>query len=210
MALLEIDWSEVVAFLHKYSLVTPVVIITMFIVERIIAGQIRTRDNDKAWYMQILVEPNVEKISSFYKSAMKSFQDAHELLIVNSDAKRLDYIELKAKQFEVFQDLKREFQNEVVFPIEIRYPEVGELLLQRLRDIEDSYTLKLDSETLSIDLLESFQSDLAENKGHFLNTLYSPLEKKRFWFLRFLLFVINRGLKPLVVWVYSRVSSRMR
>ena len=161
-----------------FQLASPIVVLLLFIVDRIIGHNLRKKEIERNWYLKVLIEPAIPKISEFYKQTIESYKSSALLLNSNSTSPHNDYISLKSQEFGKFQLLKRELEAEVVFPIQMRYPKVGGELTTSLLNIEDEFTSSLDRQLFSETNIKDFQIKLANNRASFLTQLYSPLRLK--------------------------------
>ena len=71
---------------------------------------------------------------------------------------------------------------DVVFPVQMRYPNVGAQVTELLRNLEDKYTSALDDEKFTEDDIEKNHQDIASNRAVLLTTLYAPLQSKFLFF----------------------------
>ena len=167
-------------------LISSIVVICLFIIDRIIGFYLRKKEVERNWYLKVLIEPEINKISIFYKDTFEGYKASAEFLKISNQKPHNDYISLKSIEFGKFQSLKRELEAEVIFPIQIRYPNVGESVTEELRNLEDHFTSCLDSELFSEDNIKQFQLYIAKNRAFLLKKLYSPLQKQRtfFFFLK--------------------------
>lgn len=166
-------------------LASPLVVILLFILDRIIGFNLRKREIERNWYLKVLIEPGIIMISAFYKSTNLMYTSSAQLLNQQSTIVAHDkYLSLKAKEIGKFQAHKRELETEVIFPIQIRYPEVGEKLTNILLNLEDCFTSTLDFEKYSEQDILDFQGKVASNRALLLAQLYLPLQNNYFSFYR--------------------------
>lgn len=160
-------------------LVSPIVVILLFLVDRIIGFYLRRREIERNWYLKVLIEPGISKISAFYKATNEMYAKSAEMLFKNSTTVAHDkYLTLKSQEIGKFQAHKRELEAEVIFPILMRYPEVGDNLTNTLLNLEDCFTTALDRGLFSEQEIKDFQSKVASNRALLLTNLYSPLQGK--------------------------------
>lgn len=165
-------------FKELVPLISPLVVIILFIVDRFIAHYLRGKEAERNWYLKVLIEPNIEKISDFYKQVIEQYSESISVLYESTNIPHAEYNSLKAKEFGKFQTKKRELELDVVFPIQIQYPSLGNDLTQILLDLEDKYTNALDKEPISKDGAKEYHHDIASNKATLLQLLYKPLTQK--------------------------------
>jgi len=114
----------------------------------------------------------------FFNSVLVNYSNSAKNLGSKRGVAHITYISLKSKEFGVFQKLKRDFEAEVVYPIQLRYPRLGEQLTNSLLSLEDTYTRSLDNENFEESHINDFQKYTAQNRASFLVALYSPLSRK--------------------------------
>lgn len=160
-------------------LVSPIVVILLFLIDRVIGFYLRKREIERNWYLKVLIEPGISKISAFYKATNEMYAKSAEMLFQNSATVAHDkYLTLKSQEIGKFQSHKRELEAEVIFPILMRYPEVGDHLTNTLLNLEDCFTTALDKGLYSEQEIKDFQSKVASNRALLLTNLYSPLQSK--------------------------------
>jgi hypothetical protein len=164
------QWKELI------PLVSPVVVILLFIIDRLIGYNLRKKETDRSWYFKVLIEPGIEKISIFYRNTNNSYSTAAKNLEANKTIPHIDFGILKAKEFFKFQESKRELEAEIIQPIIARYQFIGNSLTLVLQDLEDLYTSSLDNEYFSEEEINKFYLSAFTNRALLLNQLYSPLQ----------------------------------
>lgn len=161
-------------------LISPVIVIIIFVIDRIIGFILRKKEVERNWYLKVLIEPCLTEISSFYDNVLNNYKTSCDLLRANSQKPHNEYTHLKSKEFGKFQQCKRELEVNVIIPIQSRYNDVGEKILEELRNLEDLYTTSLDQEKFSEEDIQKLYFHIASNRALFLNHLYLPVES-RFW-----------------------------
>lgn len=158
-------------------LISPAVVITLFIIDRVIAGRYRRKEVERSWYLKVLIEPIIPKISEFYKKVNERHEASYNLLMGAQDnSTHSTFVNMVAKEIGIFQSLKREFESEVIFPIQMRYPAIGRSLTDVLLDLEDKYSESFNAKTYSEDERNDFRTEISKNRSFFLNLLYAPIE----------------------------------
>ena len=168
--------SQVNPWKDILPLVSPIVVIILFIIDRIIGFKLRRKEVERNWYLKVLIEPCIDKISTFYKNILDEYKSSSHILSTTNQKFQTKYINIKAKEFGKFQSLKRELELDVIFPIQMRYGDVGEDILEQLRNLEDQFTSSLDNKKFSEDDIIQFHLFVAVNKANLLNYLYAPLQ----------------------------------
>ena len=69
--------------------VGPIVVIVLFIIDRILGFYLRKREIERNWYLKVLIEPSISKISAFYKSATDGYKVSAGLLQSNKQQPHL-------------------------------------------------------------------------------------------------------------------------
>lgn len=170
------NWKDFV------PLISPIVVIILFIIDRIIGYNLRKKETDRNWYFKVLLEPSIEKITLFYKNTNSSYALAAKHLEERRNVPHTEFTRLKAHQFFIFQDSKRELEAEVIQPISARYQFVGNSLTLILQDLEDAYTKSIDEEKFSEEEINIFKLLAFTNRAILLNELYSPLQPSTSYF----------------------------
>jgi hypothetical protein len=174
--------AEPVVWKDYVPLISSSVVITLFIIDRVLSARIRKKEIERNWYLKILIEPTLDKISAFYKSASEQYRDSFERL-QNSIGKSktvTEYLDDVALEIGKFQTLKREFESDVVFPIQMMYSEVGTQLTNLLLDFEDFHNESFSTSTFTEIERKDVIDRLNLNRSLFLKTLYDPLITKTF------------------------------
>ena len=161
-------------------LVSPIVVIILFIIDRIIAHVLRQQEVERNWYLKIMIEPGIAKISTFYKSAKETYaSSSYELAYVDiGTISHANYLSMQSKEISKFQLIKRDLEGEVFYPIKSLYPKVFDLLTNELLDLEDLYTANIDNKLFNDEQITNFNLRLNQSKVKIIAVLYSPLLKK--------------------------------
>jgi len=158
-----------------FPLISPIVVIILFGLERWLSYNIRKREIERTWYYKVLIEPSLTKIGDFFKDTQDLYKASCEKLALSNNMPHNEYNSLKSSEIGKFQQVKRAFEIDFVTPINHRYPNVGLSLQNILMDLEDKFSNGLDSEFLTQTNIETFVDSVSNSKVAWLNTLYEPI-----------------------------------
>jgi hypothetical protein len=167
--------SALSQFKEFFPLISPVLILLLFIVERVLSYQIRQKEINRTWYYKVLIDPHIEKINVFFSTLGQLYSDSAGVLSSSLNLPHSEFLALKREEFTKFQKSKRELELIVIAPILHRYPKTGEKLTEELRGIEDLFTGSLDSGKFSIDDIDSLTKHVSSVRAVWLNILYEPI-----------------------------------
>ncbi len=179
-------WKELI------PLVSPVVVIVLFIIDRLIGYKLRQKETDRSWYFKVLIEPGIEQITEFYRKVNTLYSDAAHNLDINKNISHDEFIKLKASEIFKFQEIKRELEAEIIRPIMSRYLFVGNSLTTVILNLEDLFTGYLDDEKFTNENIADFHFSAFTNRALLLNELYAPLHSSPGVFKRFWLWHVNK------------------
>jgi hypothetical protein len=159
-------------------LISVVVTLVLFIVDRLIASRIRKKEIQRNWYLKVLVEPNLVRINDFFDLVCNTYSNASIFLLQSKNVAHEDYVILCVQENEKFIDLKRVLIAYLIYPLSNNYPAISEKIDKCLQDLEDDFTVGIDKERFSMDAINEFKLNAYKKKSELLNILYSPLSKK--------------------------------
>lgn len=165
-----INWKEYI------PLISPVVVVLLFGIERILSYFIRKREIERTWYYKVLLDPSLEKIDTFFLSTVDLYISSCKLLADSQEIPHNSYISMKSSEIGNFQKIKRTFDSNIVTPIILRYPDSGNKLQNYLLDLEDLFSSSLDLKKFSEDDIEDFKVKVSSAKAVWLHTLYEPIK----------------------------------
>jgi len=157
-------------------LISVVVTILLFTTDRLIGISIRRREARRTWYLKILIDPNIGKISEFFDKIGNAYEKASVALTGAQGTQ--NYLTLKAKNFEIFIDLKRQLTAYLIQPLTVQYFPIAEALTNKLTELEDNYTQSLDSGLFTPDNINTFKIQAYNIKAEMLDILYIPIAAK--------------------------------
>lgn len=168
--------DEVMSFKDYFPLISSAVVILIFIFDRVLGYKIRKKELNRNWYFKVLLEPKLESIDSFFGNVEKKMKSSiKDLKKINFDYDKENYINSQLYHIENFKEIKRKFELEVLKPILARYTKINIELINLINNIENDFTIEIDSLLIdNFDLIE-FTKKLYENKALLLDVLYKPL-----------------------------------
>lgn len=169
--------SEPTSIKDWLPLVSVGVTLLLFTIDRIIAISIRRREVKRTWYLKVLIDPHINRISIFFDSVGDAYEKA--ATAIGGARGNTDFLQIKAINFEKYTDLKRELEAYLIRPLEPQYFEVAEKLTEELNNLQDIFTSSLDNEQFSKDNITSFRIQVYNIKAKLMDILYSPLAKKK-------------------------------
>lgn len=156
--------------------ISVIVTILLFTTDRYIGVKIRRREVRRTWYLKILIEPNIVKLSTFFDNVGDAYERAATALLGAQG--NIDYLQLKSINFEKFIDFKRQITANLIQPLTLQYFFVAESLTDKLTELEDLYTTNLDNELFTADNIQTFRLEAHNIKAKVLDILYTPLVSK--------------------------------
>jgi len=163
------SWLE-----EHYYIISPVIIVTLFVAERFISSYRARLETRKKWYLDILVSPKTSEIDKFILKMIAHYNGAVLLSKVSQNDTHLKYVRELSIVTNDFKNLKRDFDLSVIYPIRLFYPETAGILNGLLGNLEDYYVEILDAENRTTK--EELSSKLRIFKSDFIQALYSPLK----------------------------------
>jgi hypothetical protein len=152
--------------------ITSATVILLFVVGRLLDGKYRAREARRNWYLKVIIEPNIDKVNSFYQEVML-------YVLASMDNLHQQILELKSKEIGKFQTLKRTFEHEVIYLVKSNFPETSERLTELLRDFEDDITGLIDTEESILTADKKIETVVFTSKHDLFKALYEPLRFKR-------------------------------
>jgi hypothetical protein len=163
-----------------YPLISSAIVLLLFIIDRIIGYKIRKKEVERNWYFKVLLEPNLEKINSFFLDVENQYKaSALKLKDLVSVVSHGEYINIQSLEINLFKEIKRRFELEVIKPIITRYSFMNENISIKTEDLQNHYTVQIDNLKLDQDDINEFAKDLYNIKAEWLDLLYKPLGNKK-------------------------------
>lgn len=164
------EWSD------YFPLFSPVVVILLFGLERVLSYKTKKKEIERTWYYKVLIDPALSKVTEFFNTIQVLYADSCAKLSSSQDLRHDEYISLKSSEIGKFQKIKRVFDIDIITPINHKYPIVGEKLQNKLMDLEDCFTYGLDNELFSENDIDHFSTKVSKIRAVWLNVLYEPIE----------------------------------
>ncbi|MCH6200410.1 hypothetical protein MMU07_12540 [Aquiflexum sp. LQ15W] len=175
---IEITGEDVLDFFDKTSgILSAVIIILIFIWERKINKKERINESLVNWYLNVLIERNIQKIDSFFEQLEIFFIEdikvsQNNLFLEDEDINfglKLDYIKK-------FDDLKENFNIQFLTIVSSLDSELYSICLNKINEVEDTVKSHIDK-TFSGELNGLNRLKISQLKAEFYNILYKPIEK---------------------------------
>lgn len=167
----DLDWKPK----DYIPLISSAIVILLFIIDRIIAARIRKKELERNFYYKVILEPNITKISLFFNEIQELYQNS-SIKLQNENNKISDYLKLLMLEIELFKEKKRDFEFQLIIPIQKRYPTGGSFLSSDLQNLQDYYITQLDLMKFDQESIVTFNRELHSLKANFLSNLYKPLD----------------------------------
>lgn len=157
--------------------ISSFVVILIFAFDRLLGYRLRKKELERTWYYKVLLEPNLEKIDSFFKDTLSNIKDSYKTLqSINFEENRSHYIKVQLLELEIYKKTKREFELDVLQPIYSKYNVVNSDIQLTIEKIFDEYS-KIIGESILKNFNEgNFMDFLYLNKVELLEYLYKPLK----------------------------------
>lgn len=167
-------------FKDYYPLISSAIVLLLFIIDRIIGYRIRKKEVERNWYFKVLLEPNLEKINSFFFDVENQYKSsAIKLKDLVSVVSHSEYINTQSLEINLFKEIKRRFELEVIKPIITRYTFMNENISIKTEELQNHYTVQIDNLKLEQEDINDFSKDLYNIKAEWLDLLYKPLSNKK-------------------------------
>jgi hypothetical protein len=162
--------------INYIPLISPLVVILIFIFDRKLAYNLRKKELERTWYYKVLLEPNLSQINDFFKDISTNIKASFITLDkLDFDEDRSNYIKTQLLQIEIFKKIKREFELDVLQPIYSKYNKVNINILLEMESIENNYTKVIGESFLKNFDENAFMESVYSSKVKLLDSLYKPL-----------------------------------
>lgn len=158
-----------------FPLISSSIVIILFIIERFLSYRIRRKERETNWYYKVFIDPNIEKINSFFDDTKQIYVESSKK--IKSNLALSNILDYKSHEMGKFQTLKRDFENDILLPIISSYQEIGNSLTEELLNLEDVYTECMDKIHGDETYQSEFSKKLSEKKAHFFKMLFKPISK---------------------------------
>lgn len=167
-----------------------IVTVIIFLITTILNNLNIIDDRKKRWYVEIIINSNLEKIDCFFKLALEKFKTHKKNLTSNHENVGNEYLIDKAKSTKEINDLQNKFQFEII-PIFKSYDNhIAKDLSNILERFRDYYTDNIGIETIKT--AADITDELEEIKSSFYKRLYKPVTNSLY---------NNLNLEKLLLWV---------
>jgi hypothetical protein len=162
------------------ALVTSSVVLVTFIIGKLIDSKMKSKENNRTWYLRVIIEPNLKVLDQFILDSLNSLNTSIDNLLNSKSTLNFDrYIELKTIEIGKFQSIKRSFEFSFIQLIQANYPEIGVALSESIRGLEDKTTVILDKKDLNLYDYEVLKNIFYDYKNQLFYQLYYPLGYKK-------------------------------
>jgi len=159
-------------------LLSSLVVIILFIIDRWLGYSIRKKEIDRNWYFKILLEPNLKKIDKFFLDIETLYSTSSLNLKSAISFSHEEYKDILRNEFRLFKEKKRKFELEVIKPIDCRYSKTGAEMYSKIRKLDDYYINRLDSLKFDLEDIEETEREIYNYKANWLDCLYGPINGK--------------------------------
>jgi hypothetical protein len=155
--------------------ITLFVTVLIFIISAIFNNFYIYDDRRKRWYIDIVINSNLEKVDKFFEDILKEFKDSHEYLTNNYTEVSVNYLEDKAKHTQALKIIQNRFNFKIIPFFKSYNSSLSIDLKNSLLDFQDIYT-----ESLGIENSRNYDElvkELIESKRKFYEILYRPIKE---------------------------------
>jgi hypothetical protein len=140
-------------------------------------SELRKSEIDRQWYMNVLVNPNLNRIEDFFEIINGITQETAEQLNAAKNGMVREYHELKAIRRTLFKNEIRRFEYSLIKLIQTNSSKVSEDLMEWLRSFDDIISNFEDQifNTEQLDMEQLLQR-LSSSKAEFYKILSRPLK----------------------------------
>lgn len=163
------------------TVISGTIAIFLFFIGRLLDTFLKSKEQKRNWYLKVIIDPNIEKLNTFFSSSLIQFKSTLEELKNKSNISHNDYLTLKTEEFGKFSSLKRDFEFEFVNLIGINYSEIEQEIICLINNLDDNYKTSLDNidNNTYEEILKKFEKKLYKCKTDLIAMLYKPLIYKK-------------------------------
>jgi hypothetical protein len=166
------SYSFIDTFLKFY--LSPIVLILIFIVGRIIEFRITKKSNAFQFYISAVLVPNLDAIDEFIESYMKCLTDSVKAIKRDKGTVEEIHTRTVAPSLKELQSIKKKFDLSFLSMIRSCYPKKAVDLTNILNSFDDAGTRELGK----IDLKDLDSESLKESLAQFKTDFYQKLIEK--------------------------------
>ena len=139
----------------------------------------KKKEIDRSWYLNVLVNPNLERIEGFFSNVRELVVETVTELTKAKDGSINDYNQLKAIRTKLFKDELRKFEYDFIKLIQSNSTEISEKMMEWSRSFDDIVSNYVDTIVHS----DSINDDdvlkrLSAAKSEFYKILNEPLKNE--------------------------------
>lgn len=154
----------------------PIVVILLFLAERILSYREKKKERRANWYYSVIVVPHLKTINDFFHEYDLAAKKTLSVLIdlKNSDDKTRN--DVKLKRYERLNELIREFELQFLMTLYMFNLKRYNSLLKYLSDMNDDVLVILDDPELVASKATSLHTVINNKKSVFFGDLYLAVE----------------------------------
>lgn len=157
--------------------ISGLVVTLLFVVGRFLDSKIRSKEIRRTWYLNVIINPNILKLESFYNDTAKQLDQSIQHLC-NLQTSAFDtYVAQQTIEIGKFQKLKRKFEIGFIALIQTNYSEIAGELTAVIIELEDEITECLANQKLSVEDFDDVEKKINESKHKLYSILFRPLSK---------------------------------
>lgn len=158
------------------ALITGSIVILVFVVGRVIDASAKARGLKRDWYLKVIIDPHLDRISNFYESIFEQVEKSQKVLVDSSSIPHIEYLTLVNAEIGLVQEIKRKFELEFILMVQSNYPRIAQELSDHLIELEDLITAHLASSDVPLPSLEELQKSIVSFRTAIYRILYKPLK----------------------------------
>ncbi|MEP1152580.1 MAG: hypothetical protein ABJH08_12710 [Balneola sp.] len=153
-----------------------ILVLILFIIERVLNGRNQKKDSERNWYLNVIVQPNLEELKSFFKNYKRVTIESFKYLYSFTPEKNNKvFLNIKSKEFDRIKDLRRGEIETFLLLINSFDVDLYSSLSTVIRDMEDWIIKKADEELDIEEVLYDFEDEYSFIVNEFMKHLYKPI-----------------------------------
>lgn len=157
------------------SLISSIVLITLFVLGRLLDSLIERKRNSQEWYMKMVLEPNILALHNFFEELL------NETVVISKKINKDDSLEQKTLLYEELTNKKRKIEFNFILLVSKPYPNTASNLTEFINSTLYCCVEYLDLEDYGIENFEKFEQSLMICKAEFFEEIYNPFRLKSLW-----------------------------
>tara|TARA_R110000751_G_scaffold4730_1_gene22824 strand:- start:211 stop:879 length:669 start_codon:yes stop_codon:yes gene_type:complete len=167
------------------SLISSTVLISLFLIGRLLDSIVERKRNSQEWYMKMVLEPNISSINNFFGELLT------DTISIGEQISKDTSLENKTLLFEELALKKRKLEFNFILLVSKPYPKTANNLTDYINSTYDCCVGYLDAGNFCGEVQDQFEQDLMVLKAEFFEEIYHPFRFKSFfkWFKKNYLWV---------------------